>query len=546
VTGLAEAFGRIGSFLEHRMPLLHAPGAALAITDRDETLGVVVRGFADATAGTPVRPETRFQIGSISKSFAAIVALQLDEAGRLDLHAPISDLLPWLKLQQPFGSITTHHLLTHTSGLAIGTEESPTGPGALWILRNVPPTFPPGERFHYSNDGYKLVGAILERVTGRSVPELLRERIFEPLGMAATDGRIRNATRRDIAVGYVTIFDDRPAQRHHELVPAKWIVTDTADGSIVSNVLDMAAYARLLLNRGATPGGERVLSEDAFATLTTPFVQEPVEERELPGRYGYGLSVGERGDRPIVTHSGGMVGYTALLLVEPDDGIGCVMLLNGHGDRLQIVGYALDAVRAALEDQEVPEVTHPPDPAVIEDAASYKGTYAAGHRELHVEARGTGLVLIDGDAEAVLEREPFADAGSRDRFLVVHEDLDRHLLAFERDATGAVVGASHGPSWFARDGAAPTSTPEAWRRLEGVYRSNDPWEPLLHVYERVGIPFLWTAGEGEEWPLVELEDGWFAAGEPRLPRRLRFHGDVDGRAAVVEFNGGRWYRSNEE
>jgi CubicO group peptidase (beta-lactamase class C family) len=263
VTGLVEAFERIGSFLEHRMPLLHAPGAALAVTDRDETLGVVVRGFADAAAGAPVRPETRFQIGSISKSFAAIVALQEAEAGRLDLHASISDLLPWLELRQPFGPITTHHLLTHTSGLAIGTEESPTGPGALWLLRDVPPTFPPGERFHYSNDGYKLVGAILERVTGRRVPELLRERILEPLGMTATDGRIANATRRDLAVGYVTIFDDRPAQRHHELVPARWIVTDTADGSIVSNVLDMAAYARLLLHGGATPAGERVLSEDA-------------------------------------------------------------------------------------------------------------------------------------------------------------------------------------------------------------------------------------------------------------------------------------------
>jgi D-alanyl-D-alanine carboxypeptidase len=549
VTGLVEAFERIGSFLEHRMPLLHAPGSALAVTDRDETLGVVVRGFADAAAGAPVRPETRFQIGSISKSFAAIVALQEAEAGRLDLHASISDLLPWLELRQPFGPITTHHLLTHTSGLAIGTEESPTGPGALWLLRDVPPTFPPGERFHYSNDGYKLVGAILERVTGRRVPELLRERILEPLGMTATDGRIANATRRDLAVGYVTIFDDRPAQRHHELVPARWIVTDTADGSIVSNVLDMAAYARLLLHGGATPAGERVLSEDAFATLTTPFVEEPEEERELRGRYGYGLSVGERGGRPILTHSGGMVGYTALLLVEPDEGIGCVMLLNGHGDRLQTVGYALDAVRAALRGEALPEVTHPPDPAAIEDAADYEGTYAAGDRALRVEARGAGLVLLDGDVEAVLEREPLSGVGSRDRFLVVHEGLDRHLLAFERDAAGAVVGASHGSTRLTRPGGGPGSilpAGDGWRPLEGVYRSNDPWEPLLRVYARAGRPFLWTAGEAEEWPLVELEDGWFAAGEPRLPRRLRFHGDVDGRAAVVEFNGGRWYRSNEE
>jgi CubicO group peptidase (beta-lactamase class C family) len=454
VTGLVEAFERIGSFLEHRMPLLHAPGAALVVTDREETLGVVVRGFADAAAGVPVRPETRFQIGSISKSFAAIVALQEAEAGRLDLRAPIDELLPWLELPQPFGPITLHHLLTHTSGLAIGTEASPTGPGALWILRGVAPTFPPGERFHYSNDGYKLVGAVLERVTGRAMPELLRERIFGPLGMAATEGRIANATRRDLAVGYATLFDDRPPQRHHELVPAPWIVSDTADGSIVSNVLDMAAYARLLLRRGATADGGRILSEEAFAPLTTPYVAEPVEEREVPGHYGYGLSVGTRDGRAIVTHSGGMVGYTALLLVEPDEGLGCVMLLNGHGDRVRTAGYALDAVRAAIGGGDLPQATHPEDPARIEDAEVYVGRYADGERELRIEARDGGLVLVEGAIEAALEREPLAEAGhDHDRFLVVHEGLDRFALGVERDEAGAVAAVTHGPDRFVREGA---------------------------------------------------------------------------------------------
>lgn len=545
MTGLVEAFERIGSFLEHRMPLLHAPGAALAVTDRAETLGVVVRGFADAAAGTPVRPETRFQIGSISKSFAAIVAMQEVEAGHLDLHAPIDELLPWLEVEQPFGPITPHHLLTHTSGLAIGMEESPTGPGAIWILQRVPPTFPPGERFHYSNDGYKLLGAILERTAGRRMHELLRERIFEPLGMAATDGRITNAGRRDLAIGYATIFDDRPPQRRHELVPAPWIVSDTADGSIVSNVLDMAAYARLLLGRGATADGGRILSDRSFATLTTPFAAEPVEEREVPGRYGYGLSIGVRRGRPILTHSGGMVGFTALLMLEPEDGIGCVMLLNGQGDRLGTVGYALDAVRAAIRGDELPEVTHPPDPAAIDDAADYEGTYVAKGGEIRIEARGEGLVLVVGGVQATLEREPLDDGRFHDVFLVLDDELDRYALRFERDGAGRVVAATHGPRRLARDQEPPAVTPLAWGGLEGVYRSNDPWEPVVRVHARAGRLYLWSSGAEEEWELTELPDGWFAAGDPALPRRLRFHGEADGRALAVEFNGGRWYRSSE-
>jgi CubicO group peptidase (beta-lactamase class C family) len=548
VSGLAGAFDRIGSFLEHRLPLMHAPGAALAVTDREEVLGVVVRGFADAAAGTSVRPETRFEIGSISKSLAAIVAMQEVDAGRLDLHAPISELLPWLEIEQPFGPITPHHLLTHTSGLAIGTEESPTGPGALWILRGVPPTFPPGERFHYSNDGYKVLGAILERVTGRSMPDLLRERIFAPLGMTQTEGRIVNATRRDLAVGYATLFDDRPLQRHHELVPAPWVVSETADGSIVSNVVDMSAYARMLLGRGAAPDGNRVLSEDAFATFTRPVIEEPVEEREVPGRYAYGLSVGAREGRAILTHSGGMVGYSALLMVEPEHGLGCVMLLNGHGDRLQTVGYALDAVGAAVRGEELPPVTRPPDPVVVEEAAEYAGTYRDGGREVHVVVSGGGLRLRDGDVEAVLEREPLPGARTnRDRFLVVHPDLDRYPIVFYR-LDGRVVAAAHGPALLRRDGrtgSEPVSAPDAGRRLEGVYRSNDPWDPVLRVYSRAGRPFLFSPGDDEEWELSPLEDGWFAAGDPWVPRRLRFDGDVDGRAIVIELGGGRWYRSNE-
>ena len=114
--GLAEAFDRIGLALEHHLEHSHAAGAALAVTDREEILGVAVRGLADVAAGTPVRPETRFQIGSISKSFAGIVALQEVEAGRLDLHVSVNEILPWLEFPEPFGPITLHHLMTAHRG----------------------------------------------------------------------------------------------------------------------------------------------------------------------------------------------------------------------------------------------------------------------------------------------------------------------------------------------------------------------------------------------------------------------------------------------
>ncbi len=136
--------------------------------------------------------------------------------------------------------------------------------------------------------------------------------------MTASVAAITEDVRTDLATGYEPVFTDRPAQLRHPLVPAVFTVSSTADGSIVSNVIDMAAHARLLLNRGAGPDGP-VLSEAMFDVLTTKFVDQPDD----PGTaYGYGLDVGEDERGPWIGHSGGMVGYTAFTAVEPESGLG--------------------------------------------------------------------------------------------------------------------------------------------------------------------------------------------------------------------------------
>ena len=198
-------------------------------------------------------PTTRFQIGSISKSFASLLVLQEEAAGTLALDVSVNEILPWLGLEEPFGRVTLHHLMTHTAGLLVGTEDAPTGPGALHRLRTVSPTTLPGERFLYSNDGWKVVG--LPGGGHRDLgPRPARRADFGPLGMtssARTDGP--DAEHLTTAIGYEPVFGDRPVQLRHPLMPATWIVSDTADGSIVSHVLDMGAYARLLSRAATSP-----------------------------------------------------------------------------------------------------------------------------------------------------------------------------------------------------------------------------------------------------------------------------------------------------
>ena len=544
MAGLQDAFDRIGASLEHHLGSSHAAGAALAITDREEILGVAVRGMADVASRTPVRPETRFQIGSISKSFAAIVAMQEVDAGRLDLHVSVNELLPWLRLPEPFGPITMHHLLTHTAGLHTGSEDAPGFAGALQLLRAYPATSAPGDRYHYSNDGYKIVGAVLESVCGLPIHDLLAERILGPLGMRASAAAITDEVWTDHATGYEPLLTDRPAQLRHPLAVAPRIVSNTADGSIVSTVVDMCAYARLLLARGDAPSG-RILSEAGFARLMAdPFVDED-------GPYGYGLWSEVHDGRTWLGHSGGMVGYTALLVTVPDEGLGCVILQNGGGEKRALMASALATVAAGLAGEPLPDAWAPPAATAIPDADRFAGTYEGDDgRALVVDAVEDGLRVTVGPVSARLERDPLAaQVGST--FLVAHPALERHPLEFRSSPDGTVAEAFHGGTWFRGeryDGPEPEEPPAEWRRYPGLYRSDDPWGPVLRIELRKGrlaISYPTDTADEEGGDLVPLDDGSFAVGDPAIPRRVRFEGDVDGRTATTVVNGGRWYRSFE-
>ena len=208
---------------------------------------------------------SRFEIGSISKSFAAIVAMQFVEAGRLDLHVPVTDLRALVRGPLAFGPITLHHLLTHTAGLIIGMDFADDAVPPVWSLRDTSVGFAPGERFRYSNDGYKLLGLILETIGEAPWPRhAARARAGAAGHGRARTPRSRTTRRPTSPTPHQREADDRPPHRGRLLVRAPISISRTADGSIISTAKDMAAYGRMLLNRGAYPGG-RLLSEESFA-----------------------------------------------------------------------------------------------------------------------------------------------------------------------------------------------------------------------------------------------------------------------------------------
>ena len=172
--GLRPAFARIDRFVEQAMARNGTPGLALALVDRRGLLTVRTYGYADLERRLPVTADTRFEIGSISKSFTVIALLQEVEAGRLDLHRPVRQYLPWFTPATRWRPVTPHDLLTHTSGLPGDRDDVPSSPAQAYAARERTLGSAPGTYWAYSNIGYQVLGALLEKLTGKPLPAVIR------------------------------------------------------------------------------------------------------------------------------------------------------------------------------------------------------------------------------------------------------------------------------------------------------------------------------------------------------------------------------------
>ena len=324
--------GAIDRFLQGWMAANGVPGLALALT-RD-TRVIHLRGYGDAGNGRPVTPDTQFLVASLSKSFTALAVLQLVEAGRVSLDAPVAAYLPGFTVADPAGArrITVRMLLNQTSGMADAGFPEMTLPrpvtiaGRVASLRAAKLVSEPGTAFHYFDPNYAVLARLVEVVSGRPLSAYLRAHIFAPLAMTGTTSVVTTAqapsAAPDLARGHLLAFG----------VP---IAHDELDGNlggsggVVSTARDMASWL-ILQNQRGTFRGRRLLSSRGIQLSHTP-------PQGIDSSYAMGWTR-QPGTPPVIEHSGVLSTFYAEQALLPTGRYGIVFLANAYSGLVDFTG----------------------------------------------------------------------------------------------------------------------------------------------------------------------------------------------------------------
>jgi len=282
-------------------------------------------GLADKSKNLPNNPETKFNLGSMNKMFTAVAIAQLVEQGKLSFDDKVGKLLPDYPNKAVASKVTIHHLLTHTSGLGsywnarfdARRATIKTVADYLALFADEPLLFEPGARFEYSNSGYIVLGAIIEKVSGQSYYDYVREHIYKPAGMKNTDAyQIADATP-NLAMGYTNLGpDDNPTNGPRRENTATRPNRGGPAGGGYSTVEDLLRFATALRDH-------QLLSAKSTELLTTGKV-----DMGRGSKYGYGFGEQQMNGYRIYGHNGGAPGIGSDLSIFQEPGYVAVVMTN--------------------------------------------------------------------------------------------------------------------------------------------------------------------------------------------------------------------------
>ena len=424
------------------------PGCALGIYERGRVRFARGYGMADLNLGVPISPTTVFDIGSTSKQFAAASIVLLANDGKLALTDDVRKYVP--ELPSYGRMITIDHLLRHTSGLRDYNgllfmaghyfEDVTTDDDALEIIvKQKALNFEPGSRWDYSNTGFFLLSTILKRVTGQTLTQFAKARIFTPLGMTVSHFRDDHTA---LLPNRATAYSPGPSQGF-VVDMSNW--DQTGDGAVNTTVLDLARWDANFYDPKV--GGQALLDR---------IQQRGTLNNGDSLNYARGLFVDKYRGLRRVHHGGAWAGYRAMLMRFPDQGVAIGLTCNvGNANTQQRATAVADVILAGAFTEEAkasPPSLAPSTSAAKVGPAPYLGLYYAEPLQSVVEiaqdsgrmvARFMGrpwpLSLIDADR-----------FGAEDRMIELQFSDQRRAL------TVSVLGAGQGP-YLKTAGATPSA-----------------------------------------------------------------------------------------
>jgi CubicO group peptidase (beta-lactamase class C family) len=327
----STSYDAIDDYVKEQMHRLHIPGCSLAIVEGDRI--VYLGGFGEAhPGGDAPTPQTPFFIGSLTKSFTALAVMQLVEAGKIELDAPVQRYLPWFRVADPQASaqMTVRHLLNQTSGLPVlpgelalvDFDDRPDATGRqARALSTLKLNHPVGSVCEYSNLNYNLLGLVVEAASSESYADYIRNHIFDPLGMRHSYTLKAAAEQNGLAMGHRHWFG-YPFPALNLPVPRGSLPS----GQLISSAEDMAHYLIAHLNGGRF-GEVQILSEAGIVELHRG-VKEYIAGGISSGKYGMGWFEIDIGQTKTFSHAGNVPDFSAFMALVLEQKRGIILLFN--------------------------------------------------------------------------------------------------------------------------------------------------------------------------------------------------------------------------
>jgi CubicO group peptidase (beta-lactamase class C family) len=367
---------------------------------------VVDHGVANVVTGAPMRDDTGFLFGSVTKVLTTTLVLQQVERGVVDLDERVITYLPELELATPGAAekIRVRNLLTHTNGIDADLFfPDASGRDALKVFvaglgQYCGALFGPDEYISYSNGGMIVAGRLLEVLTGASYHHLLKRELYATVGMDDASTSAEEAILRSTAVGHFPDPATMGARRTDMfMLPDSWA---PAGSTPIGTIRDLLAFGRTHLANGVSPSGKRVLSRESTARMQA--VSHDMATPNVPP-IGLGWLLMPFGKTTVLSHSGASPGGVALLAVVPEHDL--VFAAFGNDPRAMALHdqILLWLLRQHL-DVEVPDLVSETTP--VSDLTPYAGTYRSNQLRVDVS-------VVDGQLEEQMTYEPLDEVQER-------------------------------------------------------------------------------------------------------------------------------------